>query len=118
MSNWKKNKALARTKNTKPTLTDQSAAADTDRTVIVKRYLAHGQVMGTSSQPIAGADFTLLPKDLIGFIERGRSLAKLRAKLPPQLRSRSTEELLSLTAEQLTAILTPPAPKPDDTGAK
>lgn len=105
------NKANSRTVNKGPTKTDQSQARETDINVIVGRYGIGGTVPGPGQAPMTG-DFTELPQDLRGFIEKGRELDKLRAQLPKELAGKSTEELLALTAEQLTTILTPPAPPP------
>lgn len=106
-----KNKTAAMTHTTKPTLTDQAAAHETDRNVIMARYQIHGQLPGSAKQPMY-ADFSALPGDLRGFLDQARSLKTLRGQLPPQLQKHSMEELLALTPEQLTTILTPPAPPP------
>lgn len=113
MSNWKKNRELARTRNTKPTLTDQSSARDTDINIIVKQYTVHGQLPGNPGQPMH-EDFTGLPTDLRGFIEQARSLKTHTRNLPEALRELTTEQLLSLTPQELAAKLAPPD-KPADT---
>jgi len=105
------NKANSRTVNNKPTLTDQSAAKETDRTNIVNRIKVHGQYLGSSKEPIYG-DFTRIPHNLRDLLNLVRNKGKLRASLPPELRERSLDELLALTPAQLEKILTPP-PKPD-----
>jgi len=108
--NYQANKAKSRTKNTLPTLTDQSAAKETDRNIIVKKFMATGQA------PVGNqgfyADMTHLPTDLQGFIRRARSIPNLRGKLPGPLRELSINQLLNLTPEQLREKLTPPAPPP------
>lgn len=104
---YRKNKELAVTHTTQPTLTDQSAAHETDRNVIMSRYMIHGQMPGSAKQPMY-ADFAALPGDLRGFLDHARSLKTLRGQLPTQLQKHSLEELLALTPEQLTTILTPP----------
>lgn len=108
--NYQKNRQLARTTNTEPTLTDQSAAADTDINIIVRNYTVHGQVPGTSQEPMY-EDWTQLPDDLRGFLELGRSLEDHHSKLPDSLKNLSLEALLALTPEELTNILKP-AEKP------
>lgn len=109
---YQENKARAKTKNTEPTMTDQSAARETDINVIVQRYAVHGTMPGSAQQPISG-DFTELPTDLRAMIEKTREVADLRKKLPKELRSMTMPELMALTPEQLKNKLTPPeAPKP------
>ncbi|WNK12988.1 MAG: internal scaffolding protein [Microvirus sp.] len=106
--NYQKNRIKARTVNHQPTLTDQAGARDTDINVIVKQFLVHGQMPGTTKQPIPDADFTRLPTDLRGFIDLGRSIQDNKAKLPPSLQGMSTDKLLALTPEELKIILAPP----------
>lgn len=103
-SYYERKKSL-RTRSTKPTLTDQSQAQGTDINVVIGHMLATGQPPGEAT-PVYG-DFTELPEDLRGFIERSRSLKNLHGKLPPQLKSLSLMELLKLTPDQLTQILKP-----------
>lgn len=100
----------ARTRTTKPSLTDQSQAKATDINVIVKSML-RGSQPTSSAHPIYG-DFSNLPQDLRAMIEQTRSIEKLRKSLPQQLRERPIEELLSLTPDELANILQPPAPAP------
>lgn len=109
-SNWAKNKALAITRDTTPTLCDQSQARDTDINIIIKMLEQTGTVPGAKGEPMYG-DFTQLPKDLRGFIEKGRELKSLQSALPPQLQGKPLEELMSLTPQALKDILTP-APTP------
>lgn len=106
------NKANARTRCVKPSLTDQSAAKETDRNIIVERYMVHGQAPGSGKQPMYG-DFSNLPTSLAGFMSQARSLARLKKRLPPQLANMSQAELLALTPDKLTSILTPPEPPAD-----
>lgn len=95
----------------KPTLTDQSAAAETDRNVIVHRFLKTGQAPGSFRDPMY-ADMTELPEDLRGYMDLARTLNTARSRLPEQLRNKSMEELMALTPETLKTILKPPATKP------
>lgn len=109
---YRDRKAAAITYTTEPTLTDQAAARDTDINVIVAQFTIHGQVPGQTGQPMYD-DFTQLPSDLRGFIERSRELETAKAKLPDALKKLSIDALLGLTTAQLTDILTPkPADKP------
>lgn len=108
---YRKNKIAAIYNDSTPTMTDQSAARETDINVIVPRFLAAGGTgMGTSSQPMY-IDTTNLPTDLRGFIEASNTMEEYRAKLPPELRHMATEELLALTPEEIKTKLTPPVPK-------
>jgi len=107
-------KRATATHNNKPTLTDQSQAKDTDINIIVKRFGVTGKVPGADGQAMSG-DFTNLPRDLREMIDRSRDITKLRSKLPAALKGKSVEELLTLTPDQLTNILTPPANTPADT---
>lgn len=116
MSYYAKNRLRARTINTEPTLTEQSMARDTDINIIVQKFRITGRVPGTQQQPMAG-DFTNLPTDLRGFIETAKSIKDVRKQLPPQLREMPIEELLSLTPDKLTSILTPDTPTTTTTTA-
>lgn len=111
---YQKNKIKSRTVNTEPSLTDQAAARDTDINVIVGQFLVHGQVPGTTKQPIPDADFTQMPTDLRGFIDMGRAMKDHRDKLPAQLKGMELDKLLSLTPEELKTILAPPEDKPKE----
>lgn len=111
MSNWKKNRVLARTHNTEPSLTDQSGADDTNINVIMRKYAVTGQAPGSSNEPMY-TDWTGYPNDLRGFIETSRRLAEHRNNLPDKLKNMTIEELNGLTYEQLKTILTP-EPKTD-----
>lgn len=109
---YAQNKLVARTINNKPTKTDQSQAASTDLNLIIKQYGITGRVPAPTAEPMSG-DFTEIPDNLRDMIESARMLDAMRAKLPKQLRDRPLEELVLLTHEQLTTILTPtPAPTP------
>lgn len=105
------NKAKARTITRKPSLTDQSQARDTDINIIVGRYLKTGTAPGAGQQPIYG-DYSNLPTDLRGFLETSRTLHAHRHKLPEPLKNMTVEEILALTRDELTNILTPPATTP------
>jgi len=110
------NKARSRTKNTKPSLTDQAAARETDRNVIVKRFMVSGQVPG-GKQPMFG-DFSILPNNLKDFIRIGKSLKDHRANLPPELRNLPLHELLALTTKELAEKLKKPEPPAPDKAGK
>lgn len=107
------NKIAARTVNNEPTMTDQAAARDTDINVIVKQFTQHGQMPGKTGQPLY-EDWTDMPDDLREYIETSRAIAQHHARLPEQLRSMSTEELLALTPQELRNKLTPPETKPEE----
>lgn len=111
------NRKRAQTVNTEPTLTEQSMARDTDINIIVEKFRITGRVPGAQTEPMAG-DFSELPDDLRGFIESAKSIKEVRRKLPPQLREMPIEELLALTPDKLTSILTPPAPTPAPTNGE
>lgn len=111
--NHEQRQAKGRTTNNKPSLTDQSAARDTDINVIVQKFGISGVAPGPSREPVWGADLTGLPTDLRDAIEAARSAAQIRQHLPPQLRDRPIEELAALTVEQIQTIITPPD-KPKD----
>lgn len=104
MSRYHENKARARTVNNEKTMTDQSAARETDLNLIVNQFLATGQAPGPARPPMF-IDMAELPQDLRGFIEVGRSLHKHMNDLPPALQKLTAEELLSLTPEQAKAII-------------
>lgn len=108
---YAQNKLNAVFKNTEPSATDQSQARETDINVIVSRYIGKGTVNANPAQPMY-IDTTNLPTDLRGFIEGAAQLEKARKNLPEQLRNMPTEEILTLTTDQLTNILSPPAPPP------
>lgn len=108
---YARNKARAATVNTKPTMTDQSQAADTDINVIVPRYAITGTAPGAPGQAIAG-DFTEVPNNLRDMIEQARSVQHLRRKLPGELAEMPVEQLLALSTEDIQRILTPPAIPP------
>jgi len=105
--NWEKNKALAITRDTTPSLTDQGAARDTDINIIVGQFLTSGKVPGSAQQPMYG-DFSELPRDLRGMINMAASLKLNQERLPEQLRGIPVAELLALTKEQINAKLAPP----------
>ena len=102
---YKANKAAARYHNTEPSLTDQSQANDTDVNVIVKKFAITGQAPGGRT-PNYG-DFTQLPKDLRELLAMNKSVKGYRDTLPEQLRDLEIEELLALSEQDITKILTP-----------
>lgn len=109
---YRENKTLAIFNNDEPSLTDQSQAKDTDINVIVGRFGIGHLATGNKTPPVY-ADFTDLPRDLRGFIERARSVDQLYSQLPQALQQHSVEEILNFTPEQLHGILHPaPAPTP------
>lgn len=115
MSNWAKNKELAVTRDTTPTLTDQSQAKDSDINIIIKLMGHTGTVPGAKGEPMGG-DFTGLPTDLRGFIEKAREINTLQRALPPQLNGKTLDELVKLTPDELKQILTPaPTPPTEET---
>lgn len=114
MSNWKKNRELARTFNTSPSLADQAGAKDTDINIIVKQFLIHGQAPGGKRQPQFGVDLTNAPTSLREMFELADKMKDSRKALPPQLAAYTDEQLFALTQDQLTHILTPPATKPEE----
>lgn len=109
MSRYKANKQDAITYNDEPTMTDQSQAESTDINIIVTQFLRTGHTPG--QQPPIFADFASLPEDLRGFIDMGRSIEEHRGDLPEALRRIPLNDLVNMSDEQITAILTPPEPK-------
>lgn len=101
------------TRTTKPSLTDQSMAKDTDLNVIVGKFLKGHPAPGSARTPIHGADLYDFPTDLREAIEMARSLDEKRAQLPEQLRDMPMEQLMVLNRDELTRILTPPATPPE-----
>lgn len=110
------NKIRTRTITTQKTKTDQSQAKDTDINVIVGRFLHTGTVPAPDQRPFYG-DFSELPGDLRGFLDRARTLEHHRKQLPKALQHLTTEELLTLTPKALKDIMEPPAPTPAPTPA-
>lgn len=104
-------KDAAKYRSAKPTMTDQSQAADTDVNIIMRKFGIGGMLTVQGKQPIY-TDFTGLPQDLAAMIRMARRSAELRQNLPQQLREMPDEQLFALTRDQLTHILTPPAPTP------
>lgn len=121
LSNWRRNKEAAKYRETEATMTDQSAANDTDINVIMKKYAVHGQAPGNTMTPLLGVDFTEMPDNFRDMIEEGRQLGQRMKMLPPELKGLTVDQLLALTPEQLANKLTPPKPpgppvdKPEDT---
>jgi len=106
---YESNKAASRTVNKRPTMTDQAAAKDTDRNVIVKKFMQHGQVPMSDKQPMY-LDFTQMPEDLQGFLKQAQSVRGLRRQLPQELRDLTLDALMSLTPAQLREKLKKPDP--------
>lgn len=103
------NRKRAQFKNVEPTMTDQSQAKFTDINIIVERIRQTG-IQPPGRKPGYNADLTQVPEDLRGFLELARSANQRRGELPPQLQQLTTEQLLSLTTEDIKRILTPPEP--------
>lgn len=114
MSVYAKNKQRSRTVNTRPTATDQSQAKDTDINIIVGKFGITGRVPGATTPPMGG-DFTNLPGDLREMIETSRDMRRRRALLPKELQEIPVDKLLTMTPDEITAILKPPAPTPAKT---
>lgn len=108
---YRENKARAIFTNTQPTMTDQSQGHETDINVIVGKYGIGQTAPGANGEPTY-ADWTNMPTDLREMIETARRLEDHRAALPDALRDMPIEEILSLTDDSLTNILTPPATTP------
>lgn len=104
-------KEAAKYRSSKPTMTDQSQAADTDVNIIMGKFGIGGTVTVTGKQPIYG-DFTDLPNNLADMIRMARRSAELRQTLPNQLREMPDKKLFALTKDELTNILTPPQKDP------
>lgn len=98
-----------------PTKTDQSAANSTDINIIVGQQLITGYAPGTPKPPMY-EDFTNFPQDLREALETSRSTQNFRKRLPKELQEKTLDELMNLTTNDITTILTPPKlePKPDD----
>lgn len=110
--NYQQKKLAAIHFNDEPTMTDQSAAEDTDINVIVNQFMRTGQLTAGATPPTQG-DFTQIPTNLRDMIELGRSVRFHRNRLPKQLQGMTDHELLALTPDALRKILTDePAPKP------
>lgn len=110
-SYYMRNKAKAVFINTEETKTDQSQANDADINVIVKRYGQTGTVPGMKTPPMYG-DFSELPTNLMDVIESGKQMQIMRKSLPEQLREIPLDELLSLTPDEITRLMAPPADPP------
>jgi len=108
--NYYERKKQLRTRTTKESMTDQSAAAGTDINVVIGHMLATGEQPGEAT-PIYG-DFTIIPEDLRSLIHTARGLARHRSSLPAQLRNMSLADLVALTPAKMRDILNPPAKPP------
>lgn len=110
--NYQGNKERSKIRTTKPSLTDQSQAKSTDINVIVGQFRISGRVPGAPVEPLPPGDYSNVPGDLRSMIEETRRIESYRRRLPQALREKPIEELLTLTTDQLTAILQPPAAPP------
>lgn len=112
---YKTNKERAIYRDDTPTKTDQSSAHSTDINIIVGQQLITGYAPGTPKPPMY-EDFTNFPQDLREALEISRSTQSFRKRLPQQLQEKTLDELMNLTTNDITTILTPtkPEPKPDD----
>jgi len=109
---YAENKRRAKTRNGgKPSKTDQAASSETDMNVIVRQINKYGQVNQTQHPGRIG-DLTNFPQDLREAINQARSIKDLRRRLPEALQKREISELLTLSPDELTRILTPPAKPP------
>lgn len=111
VSIYKTNKERAIYRNTEPTLTDQSQAANTDINIIVTQFLRTGQAPGQQT-PVYG-DFTDFPTDLKTMFELARSVKDKIQELPDALQGMPLEQLVQLTNDQINDMLPKPAPEPD-----
>lgn len=109
-------RAKAAYRSKAPSLTDQSGAHDSDINIIVGKYLTTGRVPGAPGEPLAG-DWTQIPRSLRDAIHVAKGLEEHRRQLPAKLRNLPINELIALTPDTLTTILTPPAnpPAPKET---
>lgn len=112
MSNWARNKEKAKYFNTAPTKTDQAGADATNINIIVGQQLTTGYAPGAPKPPMY-EDFTQFPEDLREALEKSREVRRIRDRLPPQLKERTIEELVTLTPNDLTNILKPPVTPPE-----
>lgn len=109
---YAQNKERAKTHPKLPTLTDQSAAKDTDINIIVQMMRSTGQAMGSPVPPVY-EDFSMLPADFREMIHMTRELGQLHAALPAAFKGLTIEEIAALTPERAKAIIAPPqAPTP------
>lgn len=106
MRKYLQRKAAAIFVNNQPTMTDQSGARETDINIIVGKMGITGALAQAQGEPTYG-DFSDFPADLRETIELARGLNAQRAKLPEQLRDKPIEELMALTRDDITRILTP-----------
>lgn len=106
ISNYRTQKEAAKYRSTKPTLTDQSQAADSDVNVIMAKYAVTGTAPGAAGEPLYG-DFSKLPKDLRGMIEMARGIEKLRGELPAQLAQLNVADLVEMDDKTLADLLKP-----------
>lgn len=114
ISNYYERANRLATVNTEPTMTDQSQANDTDINVIVKRYGVHGTVPGTSAEA-RFEDLSNFPDNLRDVLDTAREIDTHLGRLPDQLKGKTLLELMALTPDDITNILTPePTPAPTE----
>lgn len=101
------------TRDTTTTMTDQAGARETDINVIVQRYGIHGQAPGTDAKP-SYEDLSEFPTDLRDLIDTARGIDEHYNKLPEALKHMEFGELMALTPEALTNILSPPQPAAEE----
>lgn len=106
-SNYRRNKELAKYRNTDPTMTDQAGATDTDINVIVRNFNVHGQAPGTSREPTY-ADFSALPNDFRDMIEAAREAVNHYRALPAELRDIPLDELVHLSNDDIARRIRKP----------
>lgn len=111
MSTHEERRAKARTVNNEPTMTDQSAASQTDLNLILQRYAQSGTLNSHGKEPMY-MDWTEYPEDYRDFIHKTREISELRERLPQELRDIPTEQLLYITPEELHARLKPKDAQP------
>lgn len=104
------NKQRAIYRDTTPTLTDQAGADASNINIIVGQQLITGYAPGAPKPPLFG-DFSNFPRDLRETLELSQAAKSIRNQLPVELRNVPIEDLLQLTTDDLTRILTPPKPK-------
>lgn len=117
MSRYHENARRAEYSNTDPTETDQSQGHETDINVIVGKYGIGNVATGNDPAGAKYYDWTQFPTDLQGMIEMARTVELHRGRLPAELKEMPMDQILALTPEQLSNILTKPAKTQDTTPA-
>lgn len=97
-----KNRERARIQTIGSTLTDQSAAANTDINVIVRNAAISGTAPGSAKPPIYG-DFSEIPTNLRDMLELSKSIEGHKQQLPAALQSMTVEELINADPQKLHA---------------